>query len=314
MRAGETRTKHYLTTNVQTPFIYIYQVNQQLTKYGVNQLRDYSSIFLRRTAESLLKGDNMPLDLKIDRYDHSWRNRKGVTYLDYVKHIYSIVEENYQNEYVLKNSFLNKSLLKELGNTNSRVFSEFRIGNSIADLVMFNGVSKAFEIKTEFDSVNRLPMQLRDYEKVFNEVYLIVPESKLQFYEMHSESAGIIAFNGAKQKFSVFKNPVRNKVVCPTTIQHALRVNEYKAIVLDYYGELPQMTSFTQFETCLSLIKLIPNELLNTLFIKQMKSRPSNSSLSYRYYRELNQLMLALKLTKSKRQQLIDNLCMPITH
>ena len=64
---------------------------------------------------------------------------------------------------------------------------------------MFNGCSKVFEIKTEFDSDFRLPLQLENYKKAFNQIYLIVPETKLKLYEKYDSSIGLITFNSSNE-------------------------------------------------------------------------------------------------------------------
>ena len=78
-------------------------------------------------------------------------------YSDLLKKSYSVISKYYRCEYVYKNELI-KLLLKKYGTRNSVYFNEFRVGNSIADMVMFNGESKAFEIKTEYDTPRRLSL------------------------------------------------------------------------------------------------------------------------------------------------------------
>ena len=115
-----------------------------------NQLRDFSTLFSRSEVNRWLKGDFNSIDIKLERYNLIEKN-KGNSYLKFLRNTYHILEKNYPNEYVLKNEFLNKWLKKELGTNNSAIFNEFRIGKAIADLAMFNGISKVFEIKTILD-------------------------------------------------------------------------------------------------------------------------------------------------------------------
>lgn len=279
---------------------------------GIEQLRDYSSIFSRGVAAALLKGDRAALDSKIARYDAHWYNRSEATYLQYLRHAYRTVEARYRNEYVLKNNFLTEWLLTELGQSNSRVFSEFRVGKSVADLVMFNGISKAFEIKTELDTDQRLTVQLIHYAKVFNEVYLIVPEGKVDTYSKYAGTTGLITYSEMGRRFDLTRQAPRNVQVCAQTIMGSLRSEEYKALVREHYGELPTMTSFTQFSICQDLIQSIPNENLNTLFIGAMKRRKQHGIFSMRYYRELNQLSLAMRLSEVQKRKLIASLDVPI--
>lgn len=281
--------------------------------FSQNQLRDYSSLFTRSEVQAWLKNDFTAINYKIERYDGSWRNSTNVTYLDYLKHVYHILEIHYQNEYIFKNSFLNEWLIKELGESNSKVFSEFRVGNAVADLVMFNGTSKVFEIKTELDSDHRLALQIENYRKVFNQIFLIVPESKLSFYSKYKDGVGIISFKGNHEnKFTLQREADNNLEVEAETIMHILHTHEYKAIVKLHCGQLPEMTSFNQFNICMEFIKKIPNPVLNKYFIELMKSRDLKKVLSRRYNKEFNQLSLALKLTQIQRRTLIENLRTPL--
>lgn len=278
-------------------------------KYKIDQLRDYSSLFSRSQALSWLNKDFSSINYKMERYDVKWLNRQNLTYLDYLKYVYAVLADNYQNEYIFKNEFLNNWLIKELGATNSQIFSEFRVGNSIADLVMFNGCSKIFEIKTELDNDSRLTLQLQNYEKAFNQIFLIIPKSKLNIYEKQEASVGIITYDPKNDNsFSLHRNAKANFEIELSTIMSILHTNEYKSIIKKHYGYLPQMTSFNQYKVCSELIYEIPLNELNKLFINTMKKRSSSNALSSRYYKEFNQLFLALRMNRNSKDKMIKSL------
>jgi hypothetical protein len=284
-------------------------------KYQVNQLRDYSSLFSRGQVLSWLKKDFTSINFKINRYDKKLLNDHNATYLDYLKYVYSVLANNYQNEYIFKNEFLNNWLIKELGETNSKVFSEFRVGNSIADLVMFNGYSKIFEIKTELDNDSRLISQLKNYEKAFNMIFLIIPKSKVHIYEKQDASIGLITYAPTSQDiFTVYREANLNLDIEPSIIMSILHTNEYKSIVKKYYGYLPKMTSFNQYKICSELIFEIPKEKLNKLFIDEIKKRNSTNALSSTYYKEFNQLFLALKMDCDSKNKMINSLKTNVQH
>src|SRR5690606_7805332 len=100
---------------------------ETIVKYHNSQLRDYSSLFSRSQVLSWLKMDFTSINFKIERYDEKWLNNHNLTYLEYLKYVYSVLADDYQNEYIFKNEFLNNWLIKELGETNSQIFSEFRV-------------------------------------------------------------------------------------------------------------------------------------------------------------------------------------------
>lgn len=282
-------------------------------EYNSNQLRDYSSLFSRGSVLEWMRGDLSSIDYKINRYDQSWLKNRRNRYIDYLKHVYNILENHYQNEYILKNSFLNDWLINEVGESNSQIFSEFRIGKAIADLAMFNGTSKVFEIKTDLDSDKRLNSQLQQYKKVFNEIYLIVPSAKYDLYQGYDKGIGVITFDNVHtQRFKLVRPAKVNYDLDNGALMQIFHSSEYKKVVENYHGFLPNMTSFNQFEVCSEKINEIPREELNRLFIQLMKLRGVNAKLSRRYYKEFNQLSLALKMNNEYRKQLFSVLKSPL--
>lgn len=280
-----------------------------MKNYSIIQLRDYSTLFSRREVLSWQKNDFSSVNLKINRYDKKWLKGPNNSYLDYLKYVYSVLLTNYQNEYIVKNEFLKDWLIKELGESSTKVFSEFRIGNSIADLVMFNGNSKIFEIKTELDSATRLSAQLCNYKKVFNQIYLIVPKTKINQYEKLDYNIGLITYEiESLNNFKLHRNAINNTEIVTSSFMEILHTNEYKSIVNQHYGYLPEMNSFNQYCICSKLINLIPLETLNKYFVNEIKKRNSSDALSIKYYREFNQLFLALKMSKSSKKKMIESL------
>jgi len=261
--------------------------------------------------QSVLLGDLSPLDEKIKSYRHLFPKSTSQTYISVLQYVYKILEKKYPNEYIYKNTFLNERLLIEKCSPNSVIFSEFRIGKSIADLAQFNGISKVFEIKTELDSPSRLQGQLTNYKQVFNQVYLIIPESKLDLYKDFDSEIGLITFNQNYPKLERFKNQ-RESITfpfpCATQLMEVLHTQEYKNIVSEYFTQMPDMNSFNQFKICTKLLDQIPRDKLNQLFIKQIKLRDPKCPLSKHAYKELNQISLALKFKPRDKNLLVSNL------
>ena len=79
-----------------------------------------------------------------------------------------------------------------------------------------------------------------------------------------------------------------------------------------YYGCLPNMTSFNQFQICREFIRKMPNKELNKYFINIIKERDLENVLSSRNYKEFNQLSLALKLSKTEKKNMIQILKSPL--
>jgi len=276
----------------------------------MNRLRDYASLFSRQVASEVLSGNLEVIYQKIERYDAAWTG-SNETYHGYLKKVYHCLNDNYRNEYILKNELLNDWLKDHLGSTNCEIYSEFRVGTAKADLVMFNGTAIAFEIKSEYDSPERLNNQLANYLKAFNEVYVIVSEKQLKRYEsLIDEAVGLISFSG--NEFIEVRESAVRKILCRKTVMGLLYTKEYKKMVQDYYGALPEMTSFTQYDVCFDLIERIDEDRFAEMYLSTLKNRAKRPNLSTRYYAEFNQLVLAMNWNEKQRQVYMTHLKKPI--
>jgi hypothetical protein len=250
------------------------------------------------------------LNIKIQRYDSNKVGKKINTYLDYIKHIYKELSKNYCCEYIYKNTLI-ETLLKDLyGTDKSVILNEFRIGSSVADIVLFNGTSKAFEIKTELDSDKRLNSQLSDYSKIFRESYIVTHESLADKYAATNETTGIIAMTVKNGKLFLEekRKAVKNKSIDADILMRSIRTNEYKNIVEAFYGVLPDVSSFEMFNTCKSMIRQISSEELHHLFLTEMKRRESNTDFLKSYAKELRQFCLCTHLDNDRYNILYNHL------
>lgn len=273
----------------------------------VHQLRDLSTLFTRSEVQRWQKEDFDSIRIKLKRYD-LYEKYRGVTYLSFLRKTYTVLQKQYQNEYILKNELLNNWVKKELGEEESIVFNELNIGKARADLAMFNGVSKVFEIKTIFDDTTRLQHQLEHYKKVFNEVYVVVPFEKLESYIDFDTEIGVITYNANKKLFSLEKKAMFSTEIDAKVLMEVLHTKEYLKICRSYYNNLPEMNAFNQFDICSELISKIPNAVLNNFFLKVMKKREVHNVFFNIVNNEFNQVCLALNLNHSERNNLIENL------
>jgi hypothetical protein len=278
-----------------------------MTNNSINQLRDFSSLFTRSEVNRWFKEDFESIDIKLQRYQLTKKN-KGNSYLTVLRQAYKILEKQYPNEYILKNEFLTQWLKNELGNNQSIIFNELRIGKAIADLAMFNGKSKVFEIKTILDKEYRLSNQLQEYKKLFNEVYIIIPRELFDKYSDFDKQVGIITFEAYSKSFELIQKSFFNLNIDVNVLMEVLHTKEYLQIVKQFYKEVPEMNSFNQFNICKDLISQIPSNNLNELFIEKMKERRINNEFFNKINREFNQICLSLNLNKSERNNLIHKL------
>jgi len=274
---------------------------------NINQLRDFSTFFTRSEVLRLLKSDFKSVNTKLQRYDLIEKKR-GCSYLEVLKEAYKNIQNSYQNEYVLKNEFLNKCLVEKVLNKDSIVFNELRLGDSIADLAIFNGVSKAFEIKTILDKECRLSSQIETYKKIFNETYIIVPEQQVDKYLKFDNEVAVFSYDSNLNKFELVREATRNEVIDIDILMNVLHSKEYLSIVHNHFGIVSELNSFNQFDICKKLISTIGYLELNNIFLETMKSRKIHNSFFNKFNSEFNQVSLSLNLKEIDRKKLIDEL------
>ena len=175
---------------------------------------------------------------------------------------------------------------------------------------MFNGISRAFEIKTELDSDKRLSSQLLDYEKLFDECYIVTHESLVDKYSSQKENTGIVVLYKEKNqlKLEEIRPAKRNKTIDNEILIRCLRTVEYKNIIKTFYGKLPEVSSFKMFEACLSMMKHIPLNTLHSLMMTEFKNRKIEKNVILSSPKELKHLCLSLNINSNSYSILNERL------
>ncbi len=234
-----------------------------------------------------------------------------LTYLDLMDVVYRNMTKHYRCEYVFKNEII-KHLIRDFKKRDkSVVFNEFRVSDSIADLAIFNGESKAFEIKTEFDSSRRLEKQMSAYRRIFDKSYIVVPENKLSDYlSAIDDTIGIILLTYHKGRVNLFKyrEAEQNREIDTNTLIRCLRTSEYEKIVSSYYGKLPDVATADMFDACAEKLSKIPSSVLRELFLLEIKKRKSDLGNLKSVPQSLTQLCVSLNLKYDGISSLVKSL------
>lgn len=280
----------------------------------IDMLRSFSLVFSRSVFKDIIDyNDFTRLDSIVERYDIG--SRSSVTYGDVIKKIYRAIRKKYCCEYVYKNEFITKILINQYGTSKTVAFNEFKIPPSIVDIALFNGESKAFEIKTEYDSPKRLSSQLENYSMFFDKCYLIVSKDLLDKYiNLIDEKIGVILLSHTKTSVELiqFRDAHKNHFINIALLMRVLHTQEYKNIIKTYYGDVPSVSCFKMFDCCFEMMKQIPLEVLRPLILKEIKNRKNNTSLLRLSPIELRQMALSLNLKREEIVILKESLNKPI--
>lgn len=207
------------------------------------------------------------------------KKSSGKTFSAFLDEAYRKMLDNYRNEYVFKNNlFLN--LVRKYGLDSTVVFNEFVVGGSIADFVFLNGEIRIFEIKTNYDKLDKLGKQLADYFKFADKVYVVgTPDNRDALLNALEHSrAGLVIFDEDNQFIEV-KNPQTNRDLwCHETIFKTLHKPEYTGIISRYYGIVPDVPNTLFFKACLELAKNMDLEYFQQETLHELKGRKISNS------------------------------------
>ncbi|MFI5163389.1 MAG: sce7726 family protein [Sphingobacteriales bacterium] len=187
---------------------------------------------------------------------------------------YDHLQKDYRHEYVYKTKLLSDFVLKHYTFSDTIVLNEFRLGKSVADIVLINGTNNVFEIKTELDNADRLQTQLNDYYKVFSKVYIVTHHSLGDKYRtIVNPKVGLIEFTESYNLLTTREATTDQSWLDNQTMMKSLRKNEFLQIVVKINGQLPKVTPVKLYKACLELIAAIDPVIMQRHFLDALKSR-----------------------------------------
>ncbi len=271
-----------------------------VSKSSISQqdmLRNFSSAFSRSAITDIIKYEDYSyLNWLYSEYGDIKNRAK--TYGEYLKSLYSALLNNYRCEYVYKNELIGH-IVRHYKKTNTVAFNEFKVGDSIVDIALFNGESKAFEIKTEFDSPRRLEKQMGDYRKVFEKCYVVVPTEEIEDYSRCiDEEVGLLSLSkkSGGVTFQVCREAIPNETIDSDVLITCLRTKEYEQIIRDYYGDLPKVPDYDMYSECKKMMRAIPGKILRIALLELMKKRKKDMLVLKNVPKELRQICLSMNL------------------
>ncbi len=150
---------------------------------------------------------------------------------------------------------------------------EFNIGTSRLDFARINGYSYAYEIKTEFDTLEKLEKQLLDYSRVFDYIHAVVhPKYRKKVLELVPEYCGVATYNSDKEgfPFHYIKKRKLNPNIDSEIQLKTLTVKEINSILKAY--DINDYSIARKDKEKL-ILDLIPGKKINHLFKEHIKLR-----------------------------------------
>lgn len=236
--------------------------------------KDAMKLFTSHAISSLTKNDFFLLNKTIQEYLLPLQSPLKIS--EIFDLTLSKISKDYKGEYFYKNIIAEKIFLKRHGEK-ATMLSEFRVGTNKADCVILNGISTCYEIKTEFDTLNRLPEQLSSYTKIFDKVFVISANKHLdKICALLPENVGLLELTKKGAIKEVIKANMLDSTIDPKFMIESLRLKEYKYIIEYYFGTLPKLNNTEIFDYCLNKFHEIPSDNLKKLFKETLKKFRAN--------------------------------------
>jgi hypothetical protein len=235
--------------------------NQYSFSYSKSTLGAVSSLF---GTEQILKLDSKKLAETIPSFSG--------TYRDVFNSCYKLLFDNYRCEYIYKNEIVRQLLLNHP--TKAKLYTEVEIYDSKADVVIMNGTSTVYEIKTELDTFDRLLKQLNAYKLVFDKINVVTHSCKLEsLRKIINDDIGILVLNneGIIEKIKDAKSNVEN--INPGYVFNLLHRDEYLNIIQEHFGSIPSVAPVHIFKECKKLFSEMTPEVAHNYMVKTLRDR-----------------------------------------
>lgn len=248
---------------------------------SVYENRALSYLFTPKVLNDFFNNNTSELLASIfDEFNFFNRIDQSVTLRDFFENSYKHLLKSYRNEYIFKNAIVKKVLIGKHSLKSSSLFTEFRVATSKADVVILNGTSHVYEIKTELDSLERLKSQIDNYKKVFENVNVVTVESKVDtIRNLLDDTIGIIILTDKYTLRTVRKARSGLYNLDKGYLFDILRRDEYLEILLKINDFLPDLPNTKIYSACKKIFTQLPIEIIHKELLRVLKNRKSYTNI-----------------------------------
>ncbi|HUW71188.1 MAG TPA: sce7726 family protein [bacterium] len=235
---------------------------------------------------------------------------------DFLQKAYRILTTSFRSEYVFKNAIAEKILLGKHNLRTATMLTEFRAGKNKADVVILNGHSTAYEIKSERDTMFRLDDQILSYRRVFEQVVVVTDDCYLdEVFDRTPADVGITVLS-ERYTLSERRAPQTDwSRLDPGEMFESLQRAEYLKILGTTVRWSPagipngvlHREAKAAFE-CIPIDMLVPNFVA---VLKRRGQRGCSSDFLESVPSALKGLAISARLLPSQQQRVLAALAMP---
>lgn len=230
---------------------------------------------------------------------------------------FSILQQSgIRNEYIFRSAITKNILLGKHSLKTASMLTEFRAGLCKADIVILNGTSTVYEIKSDRDSLNRLSNQISNYQKVFAKVYVIAGQSHVNEVTRNTSSeVGVMELLSRNRIRTIRKAIDRSDRICPSSIFESLRIEEARQILINAGTEIIDVPNIILRNTMRDCFRKMEPKYAHDQMVKVLRQTRNLAPLSNLIFQlpiSLQAAGLSFQLHKADHQRLINTINTPL--
>lgn len=206
-------------------------------------------------------------------------NWNRVTTSAFLSQAYRELQRSYGGEYVYGNELV-RDILARHSLATTRIFSELRVDQSWADLVVVNGTSTVYEIKTARDRLHRLPRQLQAYRRVFDRTFVVCdPVLLAGVTQVAPPDVGVLIMTSNGHLDTIRDAQSRRLALEPRALFGLLREPEASYILTKWLGGAPSVPNTLRREVWRNLFSELDPASAHEAVIDALRARRPNANV-----------------------------------
>lgn len=273
------------------------------TQYNAALSKLFSKPIIAELAE---KGSSDYLNYIIQKSGFIQYIQRDITYAELFEMVLSYLQYFYRSEYVYKFFIVNKIIANQFSHCVTSYYNEFNIANSKADVVLINETSYVYEIKTEYDSLERLSSQIESYKTAFDYIFVLAHPSRIQslykFLDCYPE-VGLLSLTDENEIQTLREATSNRQNVNPAYIFDCLRRKEYLDIIIKYFGDIGEIPNTQIYTRCKDLFSELQPSIAHDELVHTLQNRKTDSPMKKLISTSpcsLQPLQMGISLTKKQ--------------
>ena len=221
-----------------------------------------------------------------------------------------------RDEYIYRAAVTHNVLIGKHSLNTACMLTEFRTGSCKADLVILNGTSTVFEIKSERDSLARLSNQVANYKKVFANVNVISSEAHVQaVLKTVPEDVGVMSFSRRHHISTIRNAEDRHDRICPSVVFESLRAVEAREILKTLGAPIPNLPNTKLYAAMRVIFAELRAADVHTAMVATLKRTRSLAPLSAfvdRLPASLHAAALSIQVRPREHNRLVEAVSTPL--